>query len=178
MKHLSTREKNTIVLGSLLTLVFLAVQFIYLPLVDKKKDLERISRVEQETVRQMVQLHEQYRDLTGEPDMEQTILAARPRDFTLFSFLDSEAEKSGVKKNIDYMRPFSQDMDDGTFLISKVRLKLKNLYLNDFIDFIKGVETSDYGVSVISLSLSRTGDQATMLEAVLEARTLVQKEPL
>ncbi len=178
MTHLSIREKNTIALGSILTLVFLAVQFIYLPLVDKKKDLERIFSVEQDALRQMVQLHEQYRDLTGELDMEQQILAARPRDFTLFSFLDSEAEKSGVKKNIDYMRPFSQDMDDGNYIVSKVRLKLKNMYLTDFIHFIKGVETSGNGVSVISLSLSRTGDQATLLEAVLEAQTLVQKEPL
>jgi hypothetical protein len=178
MNQLSTREKNTIALGSILILVFLAVQFIYLPLKDKKKELERILRVEEETVRQMVQLHKQYRDLTGEPDMEQTIPAAKPPDFTLFSFLDSEAEKSGVKKNIDHMRPFSQDMDDGPFLISKVRLKLKNMYLNDFIHFIKGVETSGNGVSVISLSLSRTGDQATLLEAVMEAQTLVQKEPL
>jgi hypothetical protein len=178
MTHLSIREKNTIALGSILTLVFLAVQFIYLPLVDRKKDLERIFSVEQDALRQMVQLHEQYRDLTGELDMEQQILAARPRDFTLFSFLDSEAEKSGVKKNIDYMRPFSQDMDDGNYIVSKVRLKLKNMYLADFIHFIKGVETSGNGVSVISLSLSRTGDQATLLEAVLEAQTLVQKEPL
>lgn len=174
--HLSTREKNTIALGSVLVIIFLVVQFIYLPLVDHKKDLIRIFKIEQDAVRQMALLHEQLQDLTQNPDVDQKILAARPPGFTLFSFLDSQAEKSGVKKNIDYMRPFSQDMDDGPYIISKVRLKLTNLYLKDFIDFIQMVETSGNGVYVISLSLSRTGEQANLLEAVLEARTLVQKE--
>jgi len=75
------------------------------------------------------------------------------------------------------MRPITQNMDDGPYSISKVRLKLTDLYLKAFVDFIQGVETSGNGVHVISLSLSRTGEQTNLLEAVLEARTMVPKEP-
>ena len=177
MMHLSTREKNTIALGSVLVIVFLVMQFIYLPLVDRKKDLIRIFEIEKDAVKKMALLQKQLQDLTRNLDIDQKILAARSPGFTLFSFLDNQAEKSGIKKNIDYMRPFSQDMDNDPYIISKVRLKLKDLYLKDFINFIKGVETSGNGVYVISLSLSRTGEQANLLEAVLEAQTLVQKEP-
>jgi len=175
--HLSNREKNTIFLGSVLVTMFLVIQFIYLPLLDRKKELVRILGVEQDALRQMTQLQQQFQDLTRNLDLDQKILAARPPGFTLFSFLDSQAEKSRIKKNIDYMRPITQNMDDGPYSISKVRLKLTDLYLKAFVDFIQGVETSGNGVHVISLSLSRTGEQTNLLEAVLEARTMVPKEP-
>lgn len=82
----------------------------------------------------------------------------------------------GSKKNIDYMRPFSQTAEDGSFQISKVRLKLKNLYLNDFMEFLKQVETSGNGVHVVSISLARTGENDNLLEAVLETQTLMPGE--
>ena len=177
MTHLSAREKFVIAAGGALVFVFLTVQFFYLPLVDRKQALERILAAEQDAAVQMADLRDRYLAAVRNMDSGQTFLAARPREFTLFSFLDSQAEKSGVKKNIEYMRPFSQDTDDGPYRVSKVRLKLNNLYLTDFIDFLTGVETADSGVVVTSLSLVRTKDPAALLEVVLEAQTLMHKEP-
>ncbi|HSL62427.1 MAG TPA: hypothetical protein VK885_11610 [Desulfotignum sp.] len=175
--RLSPRETVVIAAGGLLVLVFAAVQFFYLPLVDKKQDLARILAVEQDAIRQIADLQNQYLDLARDMETGQTQVAGRPRDFTLFSFLDGRAEKTGIKQNIEYMRPFSQDLDDGPYLVSKVRVKLNNLVLDDFIDFLQSVETSGNGVQVTSLSLSRIGDPEALLEAVLEAQTLMPKEP-
>lgn len=177
MIRLSPRENFVIAAGGLLILVFAAVQFFFLPLVDRKQELERILVVEQDAVKQIADLRNQYLDLSRHMETGQTLLDARPRNFTLFSFLDGRAEKTSVKKNIEYMRPFSQDLDDGPYLVSKVRVKLNNLVLDDFIDFIQSVETSDNGVYVTSLSLSRIGDSDALLEAILEAQTLMPKEP-
>ncbi|MDT8380058.1 MAG: type II secretion system protein GspM [Desulfotignum sp.] len=177
MNRLSTREKQMIALGGLLVIVFVSVQFVFLPLLDQKKELTRVLAIEQDAVAQMTRLQAQYMALSRDMDTGQSIMASRPRDFTLFSFLDTQAEKSGVKKNIDYMRPFSQNLDDSPYVVSKVRLKLKNMYLNDFIRFLNAVETSGNGVYVISLSLSKTGEKENLLEAVLEAQTLMNKEP-
>jgi general secretion pathway protein M len=176
MTRLSTREKYIVTAGSILAAVFLCLQFVILPLVDRQKEMARIVKIEQEAVAEIGALRQRYRSLTTGMDNEQDLMAARPHDFTLFSFLDFQAEKSGIKQNIDYMRPFSQDLGDGGYRLSKVRLKLKNLYLDDFINFLAGVETSGNGVHIISLSLSRTGEQANLLEAVMEAQTLMQKD--
>jgi hypothetical protein len=175
MTRLSTREKYILTTGSILAVLFLFLQFLFLPLVDRQKEMERILKVEQEGVVEISELSHQYQSLSRGMDNEPHIMATRPHDFTLFSFLDFQAEKSGVKKNIDYMRPFSQNLGEGRYMLSKVRLKLKNLYMKDLIEFLKAVELSGNGVYITFLSLSKTGEQANLLEAVMEAQTLMQK---
>ncbi len=164
------------VTGIFVVFVFLAVQFVFFPLMDRKKELTRILTIEQDGLQQISTLRSQYLKMTRGMDKQPASQSDRPPEFTLFSFLDSRAEASGVKKNIDYMRPFSQTAEDGSFQISKVRLKLKNLYLNDFMEFLKQVETSGNGVHVVSISLARTGENDNLLEAVLETQTLMPGE--
>ena len=173
MNRLSTREKHIVVTGLAVIFVFLAVQFVFLPLMDRKKELTRILTIEEDSIQQMIVLLDQYIRLNNGMGRGQPHMAGRPPQFTLFSFLDSQAEASGVKKNIDYMRPFSQALDEGPYRLSKVRLKLKNLYLNDFMEFLKRVETSGNGVYIVSISLTQTGENDNLLEAVLEAQTLM-----
>ncbi len=176
MNTLSTREKFIVITGIAVVLVFLALQFVFFPLMDRKKELKRILTIEQDGLNQMATLRDQYLKITRGMDRQSSNLSDRPADFTLFSFLDSRAEASGVKKNIDYMRPFTQAAEDGSFQISRVRLKLKNLYLNDLMEFLKQVETSGNGVHVTSISLARTGENDNLLEAVLETQTLMPGE--
>jgi type II secretory pathway component PulM len=176
MNSLSTREKTIVVAGTAVIFVFLIAQFVFFPLMDRKKELMRILAIEQDGIQQMTALRNQYLGLTRDMGGQKGIMADRSPEFTLFSFLDSRAEASGIKKNIDYMRPFTQTAEDGSFQISKVRLKLKNLYLNNFMEFLKQVETSGNGVHVISISLARTGENDNLLEAVLETQTLMPGE--
>jgi len=176
MNALSTREKTIVIAGIAMLFVFLVVQFVFFPLMDRKKEMKRILTIEQDALYQMTTLQNQYSSLTRDRGRQQALLVNRSRQFTLFSFLDNRAEASGIKKNIDYMRPFSQTAEDGTFQISKVRLKLKNLYLSDFMEFLKQVETSGNGVHIVSISLARTGEKDNMLEAVLETQTLMPGE--
>ena len=177
MDRLSFREKYITVTGIVVVVVFLALQLVFLPLMDRKKELTRILTIEQDGIQKMITLRDQYLRHNKNTNKEQQHLAARSPQFTLFSFLDSQAEAAGIKKNIDYMRPFSQTTDDGLFQISKVRLKLKNMYLNDFMEFLRRVETLDNGVHVVSISLAKTGEKNNLLEAVLETQTLMPGEP-
>jgi hypothetical protein len=176
MNRLSSREKYMAVTGITAVFVFLVLQFVFFPLMDRKKELKRILTIEQDGIQQMILLRDQYLKHGKNTDREQQHMATRSPQFTLFSFLDSQAEAAGVKKNIDYMRPFSQTTDDGLFQISKVRLKLKNMYLNDFMEFLRRVETLDNGVHVVSISLAKTGEKNNLLEAVMETQTLMPGE--
>jgi hypothetical protein len=107
---------------------------------------------------------------------QETALTARPQNFTLFSFLDRQAEKSHVKKNIDYMKTFSRELDTTGYKLSKVKLKLKNIFLDDLVQFIRRVEAPGNGVFITALSLSETGKGKKMLDVIIEAQTLIQKE--
>jgi hypothetical protein len=176
MLNMTIREKNTITLGGLLAVLFLAAQFAFLPLVDKKKNLERILEAEKAGVSQVLALQAQYHEITRALDFQQQVLDTRPPDFTLFSFLDAQAQKTGVKEYIDYMRPVSQDMGDGAYVVSSVKLKLNHIFLHDFVIFLAAVEKSGSGVQVVSLAMNRTGGEKKLLEVIMEARTLMPKE--
>lgn len=176
MLNLSIREKNILTAGGVLVAIFIVIQFIYLPGTDKRTDLKRVLSVEKDSLNQVRQLQKQYLSLTQSMDHQKDALKFRQKGFTLFSFLDLQAEKSGVKKNIDYMKPFSQDIQDSPYKISKVKLKLKNVFLNELIDFITRVETSDKLVQIISLSLSKAGKKKDRLNVVVETQTFMIKE--
>lgn len=175
MTTLSTREKNTVITGMVLASIFVLIQFVYLPLLDKKQDLERILAIEKQSHQQMKTLEAQYRNTSVNLAMQQKILETRSKEFTLFSFLDAQAETSGVKAHIDYMRPVSLDLDDGPYTIAKIRLKLNAVYLNNLTEFIRRVETSENGVQAVSLSLSLAGREKNLLDAVMELQTLMIK---
>ncbi|MBU0969922.1 MAG: general secretion pathway protein GspM [Proteobacteria bacterium] len=178
MGKLSIRDKNVLTAGGILVIIFLAIQFIYLPAVDKREDLKRILSVEKQSLSQIHALQKQYLTLEQNLDLQKDTLKNRQKDFSLFSFLDLQAEKSGVKDNIDYMKPFSQELENSSYTISKVKLKLKDIFLNECIDFIHRVEVSENGVRIISLSLSKTGKNKDKLDAVIETQTLVIREPV
>lgn len=176
MHNLSIREKNILTAGGVLVAIFIVIQFIYLPAVDKRSDLKRVLFVEKDSLNQVRKLQKQYLSLTQNSDHQRAALKFRQKGFTLFSFLDLQAEKSGVKKNIDYMKPFTQDLEDSPYKISKVKLKLKNVYLNELIAFITLIETSDDRVQIISLSLSKAGKKKDRLDVVVETQTFMMKE--
>lgn len=55
-------------------------------------------------------------------------------------------------------------------------VKLQQVTLKGLMDFLYRLETSGKGVSVLSLSLTRTGDPERHLDAVIETQTLEVKK--
>ena len=53
----------------------------------------------------MVTLRQEYLLLQQDSDILAQRLTSRPKNFTLFSFLEKAAGDAGVKKNIKYMKP-------------------------------------------------------------------------
>jgi len=99
----------------------------------------------------------------------------RDKAFSLFSFLDTEAKKCGVKDNVEYMRPTSRDLENSKYNVSRVKVKLSQVYLMELVDFLYLVESSGNHVAITSISLSRTGKKKKLLDAVIEAETLILK---
>jgi general secretion pathway protein M len=182
MFNFSKREKNVLMTGGILVVLFIAIGFIYLPAVDQRNELARVLAVEQTSFGQMIQLQKKYnkrvQPLNDQSDREIRALKTREKGFSLFAFLDIQAEKSGIKPHIDNMKPFLLELKNSPYKLSKVTLKLKSIFLNDLIQFIKQIETSGKGVQIISLSLSKTGKKEDRLDALIETQTLIFKEPV
>ncbi len=175
MLNLAKREKNVLTAGGVFIVVFLFVQLFYFPAVDKRKSLENALETKQKKLKEMGSLQQQYLSLSGSMDGQKDAILTRNKNFSLFLFLDTEAKKSGVKDNVAYMKPFSRDIDSSKYKIARVKVKLNQVYLKELVDFLYLVESSENQVSITSISLSKTGKQKNLLDAVIEAETLMLK---
>ncbi len=175
MFELSKRDKKFIGPGLVFLVLFSLVWFVYLPAVDKRAMLEKKVVSKARDIELMQTLAMTCRQYTESFDLEKGALKKRGPKFTLFSFLESLSSKSLVKKNVAYMKPFSQDMENSDYIISRVTVKLGQVYLEGLVDFLVRIETSPHGVSVISLSLIKSGDKGQFLDAVIETQTLALK---
>jgi len=175
MFELSERDKKFITAGIVFLVVFCLAWFVYLPAVDKRAMLEKKVISKNRDLGLMQTLEMTCRQHLEDSDLEKGVLEKRGSDFTLFSFLDSLSSKSFVKRNVAYMKPFSQDMENSDYLLSRVTVKLQQVYLKGLVDFLVRIERSPHGVSVVSLSLTKSGDKGQFLDAVIETQTLALK---
>ena len=171
---LSGRDKQAIVIGIGLIIAFLAVEFLFMPALDRRANLEKQLTSKRAGLDKIKVLRAEYQAIEKNGREAERLIKGRPKNFTLFSFLDALAEQSGVKDNVAYMKPATIKLEKSSNTLSSVKLKLDNLGYTELVDYIARIETASAGVFIKSISLSKTGKDMKQLEAVIEAQTLVQ----
>jgi len=175
MYDFSKREKSILIFGITFVILFFGFQFGVAPVFEKKETLKRILNEKQAALEEMVKLQQQFMAVSNNFDTKIQVLTNREKDFSLFSFLDSQAQKSGVKENVEYMKPFTKKLEKSLYTLATVKIQLKEVYLKELIDFLYHIETSKNGVTITSLSLTKTGKEKVKLDAVIETETLLLK---
>ena len=175
MVNFSKREKNILIFGIIFLGLFFGFQLGVAPVFEKKQTLKRILAEKQTALEEMIQLQQQYRSVSNNFDAQNQALAEREKDFSLFSFLDSQAQQSAVKENVTYMKPFTKKLDNSLYTLSTVKVKLKEVYLKELVGFLYHIEMSKNAVTITSLSLTKAGKEKVKLDAVIETQTLMRK---
>ncbi len=173
--ELSKREINVLTFGAVFTFLFLVSQFVVSPVLDKRDNLERILAEKQIALEEMILEQVHYNALSKNFDVRKEALINREKQFSLFPFLDSRAEKSGVKENVAYMKPFTKQIENASYKVESVKVKLRGVYLKELMDFLYLIENSKNAVAITSLSLSKAGKEKIKLDAVIETETLMLK---
>ncbi len=176
MFDLSKREKNVLIFGIIFVVLFLGFQLGVAPVFEKRDTLRRILNEKQAALEEMVKLQQQYLAVSNNSDIKTRVSINREKDFSLFSFLDDQAQQSGVKENVAYMKPFTKKLEKSLYTLATVKVKLKEVYLKELVDFLYHIESSKNGVTITSLSLSKAGKEKVKLDAVIETQTLMQKD--
>ena len=176
MNNLLEREKNILIAGILFVVLFFGFQFGIAPVFEKRDNLTRILKDRQKSLKEMQVLKQQYSTFSNKFDFNAQSLTPRKANFTLFSYLDSLVQQSGIKENVAYMKPTTKKLEKSQYMIAIVKLKLNGVYLKEFIDFLYRIESSKNGVNITSLSLSKAGSNQFLLDAIIETQILKLKE--
>ena len=97
LKNLNKREKYAVYAASGLIVFFILIQVIISPIINKKERLTRTLQAKTKTLEEMRILQSEYSIIGERAGLSKKRFEARKKDFTLFSFLDRLADKSGIK---------------------------------------------------------------------------------
>ena len=171
--QLAKREKYLISLAVVIIVVALVIQLAIMPFVEKKERYNNNVIANQKNLQEMVNLRQEYLALQQDSDILAQRLAKRPKNFTLFSFLEKAAGDAGVKENIKYMKP-SASTGKGPFKESLVEMKLERVTLGQMAGYLKLIESPEKLVSIKRISIQSNKKETQYLDAILQVLTFTQ----
>jgi general secretion pathway protein M len=170
---LSNREKWVLFGGIGFVLCFLAVQLVVVPVFDARSNLQKsIAKKKQELI-EIKNLQQEYRTLKSKEGTIQARINQRGPGFTLFTFLDQQANEAKVKKQIKYMKPSTVDGDE--LNEAMVEMKLQQITLSDLVGFIRLIESEENVVFIKRFSIQESGDVQGFFDAILQVVTFEKK---
>ena len=171
--QLAKREKYLIVLAVIIIVFAVIIQLAVMPFFEKRERYRNNVTVKQNNLEQMVALRQEYLLLQKDSDTLAQSLTSRPKNFTLFSFLEKAAGDAGVKNNIKYMKP-SASTGTGPFKESLVEMKLERITLGQMVGYLKLIESPDKLVSIKRISIQSNKKETQFLDAILQVLTFTE----
>ncbi len=163
------------VIGISALVLFLLVQFVLFPLLDKRKRLNRSINSKQKALVEMKEMQSRYGQLSLQNNTFEQRVAERSKEFGLFAFLEKKAAETRVKENIVYMKP-SDASGEGVLQQVMVEMKLNAVNLKQLVAFLEGIESPDNIVELKRISIQENKKQAGTLDVIMQVITLVQAE--
>lgn len=171
---LNSREKLVLGGGVAFVLGFIVLQMAIIPFVDARSKLQNsITRKEQELV-DIKLLQQEHLALKNEEGTIQARIQQRGGGFTLFTFLDRQADKAKVKKQIQYMKPSTSEGDD-VLDETMVEMKLQQVTLEALVNFLRLIESEKNVVFIRRLSIQESGDKQGYLDSIMQIVTFEVK---
>ncbi|BBO72822.1 hypothetical protein DSCW_02390 [Desulfosarcina widdelii] len=170
--NLNKREKLSVIAASAALLIFVLLQFLVFPLLDKNDRLSSKLISRQQELEQIRLLQAEFRQTSQKAEEVQRFINRRKRGFTLFSFLETLAGKTNVKNNIAYMRPTSTAGKDSPYRLSLVEMKLSDITTSQLMAYLHGIEASNNMIFVKRLSISKEERKADLITTVFQVETL------
>ncbi|MEJ2658280.1 MAG: hypothetical protein P8012_13980 [Desulfobacterales bacterium] len=152
--------------------MFVIIQFIVFPSIDKRKRLKRELQVKENILNEMIALKSDHDEIEKRAQASTARFESREKGFTLFSFLDGLTGKARVKEYVTYMKPSTTVQKNSVYKISQVEMKFQGLTLQQLITYLHMVETSKNMVQIKRLSIVKTGNPEGFVDAVLQVETV------
>lgn len=164
--QLTGREKKMVTLAGVALAVFIVVQFVLYPLFDQRSRLQKRLVSKEKALSEMQLLQHQFQQLNKQSGSMADMLDQREQGFSLFAFLEKNADESEVKEHITYMKP-SESQEGEQFAQSRVEMKLQGVSLEQLLTFIEKVESPPHLVGIAKVSIQENTKEPGSLDATL-----------
>jgi general secretion pathway protein M len=169
---LNKRERYAIMIGVGVVGVFMIVQFIIEPIFSQTEQKINALKTKAVMLEQMRQWQAEYEGLTQKATLSKSRFRHRPKEFTLYAFMNELAGKVGIKDRITSMKPTKKVQKNSPYKISRVEMKLEAITLEQMTNYLYGVETSRNMVEITKISISKKDKKQGLITAVLQVETV------
>jgi general secretion pathway protein M len=169
--NLKQRERLAISIAGGVIVIFLVLQLLLFPILDRRTRLRKEIVDKTEALQQIHDMRAEYQSLSRNTSTMEERLKRRPGTFTLFTYIDRLAGKNQLKGNIAYMKPSTTNIKNSPLRLSTVEMKLNGLTMEQLTAFLHGIENKNNAMWLRRITLSK-GDQAKdLLDVVLQVET-------
>jgi len=172
--NLQPREKIAVAIGASVLVVFLFFQLIIFPSINRRENLRKQIKTNVAALEEIKALKAQYQALTSNSRNMESRLKRRPKSFTLFSHIDKLAGQSGIKNNIEYMKPSTTNLKNSSYSLSLVEMKISTLTMDQLTTFLHGVENSGSLVWIKRISIKKGDQRVGLINTTLQVETIQQ----
>jgi general secretion pathway protein M len=173
IEKLDSRERWVLFGGIGFVLCFLVIQLVIVPVLDARNNLEKSIARKKLELTKIRELQQEYYTLKSEEGTIQARINERGAGFTLFTFLDRQANEAKLKKQIKYMKPSTVDGDE--LNETMVEMKLQQITLSALVEFIRLVESEKNVVFIRRFSIQESGDSQGYFDSILQIVTFEKK---
>ena len=175
INNLEYRERIVLIGGVAFLICFMLFRFTIVPFISAKNRLEQSTERKREELVTIKELQQEYFTLKKEEGTIQAMINERGSNFSLFTFLDQQAERVQVKKQIQYMKPSTIEGED-TLNETMVEMKFQLISLEQLVGFLRLVESEKNVVFVKRISIQESGTEQGALDVILQIVTFEEKQ--
>lgn len=150
-------------------------QWVIEPALTKIKSLDKAIERREAELKELRRLQSEYLRLLQKTERVRSILEKRKESFTLFSYLESVAERSGVKDRIKYMKPFASTISDEV-AEALIEMKLSKVKIEPLIKFLFSLENSGQLIRIKKIRIRPRYTEPELLDVTLVVYTYVLKK--
>lgn len=168
------REKLLVSMAACAVAIFLLLEFLIFPFIDKREVLIRGIEAKKAALEELAALRARYLAYKAGAEGIGDRIQRRQKGFNLFSFLEQAAGRSGVKDHIKYMRP-SVLKGSGPFAESMVEMNLDNITLAQLVAYLYVIESPKDVVGIKRMSIKDSESESGYLDVIIQVVTFVRR---
>jgi general secretion pathway protein M len=168
---LQKRERMLVSAGAVVVVILIFLQFFLFPIFDRRTRLQKEILNNKVAMQEMVALKAEASAAANNVQLTEKQLKQRPSGFTLFSFLDTLAGKTGIKQNITYMKPTSTNIKNSPYALSMVEMKLQSVTMEQLVNYLNGVENAPQQIWIKRISITKGEKNESLLTSILQVET-------
>lgn len=171
LKNINQRERLMLSGAGILLVIFVLVQIIIFPILERHSELEQQVVDARESLEDMALLKAEYKKLTVQADQTKALISNRDKSFSLLSFLNEIAGQTGLKDKIVNMKPSTSTRKNTSLQIESVEMKFQDVSLEQLLAFLYRVETSPNMINIRQISITKQERKEGVVESILQVET-------